>query len=252
MDILGLSKISPDQVILWRWHFVVINATLVYTWLVMVLLVGFSWLVTRHLSSEIRVSRWQNLLEVLVSAIRSHIAEVSQEDPDCYLHFIGTIFLFIALCNILVIVPGYVAPTASLTTTVALAISVFIAVPLFGISRQGLLNYLKAYFQPTFLFFPFHVMGEFSRTLALAVRLFGNIMSGDKVVAILLAVTPLFFPIIMHALGLLIGLVQAYIFSILALVYIVSATQSHEKRGKSDFPEPQAVSSDLSTMPKSR
>lgn len=250
MDILGLSKISPDQVILWQWHFVVINATLVYTWLVMALLVGLSWLVTRHLSSELRVSRWQSLLEVVVSAVRSQIAEISQEDPDRYLPFIGTIFLFIGLSNILVIVPGYVAPTASLTTTAALAISVFIAVPLFGISRQGFLNYLKEYFQPTFIFFPFHVMGELSRTLALAVRLFGNIMSGDKVVAILLAVTPLFFPMIMHALGLLIGLVQAYIFSILAMVYIASATQSHEKKEKRDFPEPQAAAQDSTVVPK--
>jgi len=87
-------------------------------------------------------------------------------------------------------------------------------------------------------------MGELSRTLALAVRLFGNIMSGDKVVAILLAVTPLFFLLIMHALGLLIGLVQAYIFSILAMVYIASATQSHEKKEKKDQPEPQAVARD--------
>jgi F-type H+-transporting ATPase subunit a len=234
MDILGLSKISPDQLILWQWHFVVINATLVYTWLVMALLVGGSWLVTRHLSSELRVSRWQSLLEVLVSVMRSQIAEVSQEDPDLYLPYIGTIFLFISLSNLLVIVPGYVAPTASLMTTAALALSVFVAVPLYGIRRQGLLNYLKEYFQPTFIFFPFHIMGEFSRTLALAVRLFGNIMSGDKVVAILLAVTPLFFPIVMHALGLLIGLVQAYIFSILAMVYIASAIQSHEKKEEGD------------------
>ncbi|OPY89139.1 MAG: ATP synthase subunit a [Syntrophus sp. PtaU1.Bin208] len=249
MDILGLSRISPDEVILWRWHVVVLNATLIYTWLVMILLVGLSWLVTRRLSTELQVSRWQNLLEILVSFIRSHIEEISQEDPDRYLPFIGTLFLFIALSNLLVIVPGYVAPTASLTTTAALAIAVFIAVPLFGIARRGLWNYLKAYFQPTFLFFPFHVLGEFSRTLALAVRLFGNIMSGDKVVAILLAVTPLFFPMIMHALGLLIGLVQAYIFSILALVYIVSATQSHEKEGKSNFPEPQAVPKDSKVLP---
>jgi len=249
MDILGLSKISPDQVILWQWHFVVINATLIYTWLVMILLVGLSWLVTRHLSTDLKVSRWQNLLEVLVSTMRSQIAEISQDDPDHYLSFIGTLFLFIGLSNILVIVPGYVAPTASLTTTAALAISVFVAVPLFGISRQGLVNYLKEYVQPTFIFFPFHVMGEFSRTLALAVRLFGNIMSGDKVVAILLAVTPLFFPVIMHALGLLIGLVQAYIFSILAMVYIASATQTQKKKEKRDFPGPQAVAQDSKGLP---
>ncbi len=246
MDILGLSKISPDQVILWQWHFVVINATLLYTWLVMALLVGLAWLATRKLSSELRVSRWQSLLEVVVSAMRTQIAEISQGDSDRYLPFIGTLFLFIALSNILVIVPGYVAPTASLTTTAALAISVFVAVPLFGISRQGLADYVKEYFQPTFIFFPFHVMGEFSRTLALAVRLFGNIMSGDKVVAILLAVTPLFFPVIMHALGLLIGLVQAYIFSILAMVYIASATQAQKKQGKEDFSKRQAGAQDSS------
>ncbi len=247
MDILGLTKISPDQVILWQWHFVVLNATLIYTWLVMVLLVGLSWLVTRHLSTELRVSRWQSMLEVLVSAMRTQIAEISQEDPDRYLPFIGTIFLFIGLSNILVIVPGYVAPTASLMTTAALALSVFFAVPLFGISRQGLFNYLKEYFQPTVFFFPFHVMGELSRTLALAVRLFGNIMSGDKVVAILLAVTPLFFPMIMHILGLLIGLVQAYIFSVLAMVYIASAIQSHEKKEKGGPSGLQAVAQEPSS-----
>jgi F-type H+-transporting ATPase subunit a len=126
-------------------------------------------------------------------------------------------------------VPGYVAPTSSLTTTAALAICVFIAVPLYGITKRGLLGYLKEYFQPTFIFFPFHVMGELTRTLALAIRLFGNIMSHDKVIGILLAITPLFFPIVMHGLGLLIGMVQAYIFAILAMVYIASATQVHEQ-----------------------
>jgi F-type H+-transporting ATPase subunit a len=92
------------------------------------------------------------------------------------------------------------------------------------------MGYFREYFQPTFIFFPFHVMGELTRTLALAIRLFGNIMSHDKVIAILLAVTPLFFPVVMHALGLLIGMVQAYIFSILAMVYIASATQAHEEK----------------------
>ena len=142
MDILGLSKISPDQVILWQWHFVVINATLVYTWLVMVLLVVGSWLVTRNLSSAMRFSKWQHFLEVVVTGIRNEIDGISKGGGDHYMPFIGTLFLFIALSNVLVIVPGYVAPTASLTTTAALAISVFVAVPIFGISKQGLINYL--------------------------------------------------------------------------------------------------------------
>lgn len=229
MEILRLNQISPDQLILWQWWFVQINATMIFTWVIMALLLFFSWLATHRLSTDIHITRWQNLLEVIVSTIRDQIKEISQDNPDHYLAFIGTLFLFIGLSNLLAVIPGYVAPTSSLTTTAALAICVFIAVPLYGITKRGLLAYLKEYFQPTFIFFPFHVMGEFTRTLALSIRLFGNIMSHDKVIGILLAVTPLFFPIVMNALGLLIGMVQAYIFAILAMVYIASATQAHEQ-----------------------
>jgi F-type H+-transporting ATPase subunit a len=229
MEILRLNQISPDQLILWQLGFAKITATLLYTWFIMALLIIGSWLVTRKISEDIHITRWQNLLEVIVSTIRGQIMEITKDNPDHYLAFIGTLFLFIGLSNLLLIVPGYVAPTSSLTTTAALAICVFIAVPLYGITKRGLLGYLKEYFQPTFIFFPFHVMGELTRTLALAIRLFGNIMSHDKVIGILLAITPLFFPIVMHALGLLIGMVQAYIFAILAMVYIASATQAHEQ-----------------------
>jgi F-type H+-transporting ATPase subunit a len=229
MEILKSNQISPDQILIWEWWFIKLNATILYTWLIMAILVISSWLVTRKITSDIHISRSQNFLESVVSTLRDQIREVSQDEPGQYLAFIGTLFLFICLSNLLTIVPGYIAPTASLTTTAALAISVFFAVPLYGITKQGVWHYFKEYFQPTFIFFPFHVMGEISRTLALAIRLFGNIMSHDKVIGILLAVTPLFFPIIMQALGLLIGLVQAYIFAILAMVYIASASQTHEK-----------------------
>jgi len=229
MEIMRLDMISPDQVILWKWGLITINATLLYTWLVMGILVITSWLVTRRITPAMKFSRWQNFLEVIVGGMRSQIQEVIQDDSGIYLPFIGTLFLFIATSNLFFIVPGYIAPTSSYTTTGALAICVFFAVPIYGISKQGIWNYLKEYFQPTFIFFPFHVMGELSRTLALTVRLFGNIMSGDKVVAILLSITPLFFPIVMQLLGLLTGLVQAYIFSVLAMVYIASAIGAHEK-----------------------
>jgi F-type H+-transporting ATPase subunit a len=235
MEILRLNQISPDQVILLQWGFVHVTATLAYTWLIMGILISLALLVGRKATSDVRISRWQNLLEVVIGGIREQIHEVSQDDPDHYMAFIGTLFLFIGLSNLLLIVPGYVAPTSSLTTTSALAVTVFLAVPIYGISRNRL-GYFKEYFQPTFIFFPFHVMGELTRTLALAIRLFGNIMSHDKVIAILLAVTPLFFPIVMHALGLLIGMVQAYIFSILAMVYIASATQVHEEKATKDKP----------------
>lgn len=234
MEIMQMSQISPDQVILWQWGFITINATLIYTWIIMAILVTGSWLVTKNLSREIRFSRWQNLLEVIVSGVSNEIREIVQEGEKSYLPMIATLFLFIGLSNILAILPGfiYIAPTSSITTTAALAISVFIAVPIYGISKQGFIEYIKEYFRPTFIFFPFHVMGEFSRTLALAVRLFGNIMSHEKIIAILLAVTPLFFPAVMGAMGLLLGVIQAYIFSVLTMVYIASATQAHEETHK--------------------
>jgi F-type H+-transporting ATPase subunit a len=230
MEVVAIHQISPDQVVLFQWHWVVVNATLVYTWLIMALLVVGSALVTRRLSAERPIPRWQNLVEAILSGVRAELREIARDDADHYLAFIGTLFLFILTANLLTVVPGYVAPTSSLTTTAALAVLVFLAVPLFGIAKLGLREYLKEYFRPNLLFFPFHVMGEFSRTLALAVRLFGNLMSHEKVITILLAVTPLFFPVVMQALGLLIGLIQAYIFSILAMVYIASACQAHQEQ----------------------
>jgi F-type H+-transporting ATPase subunit a len=228
MEVIAINQISPDQVIFFVWHFITINATMVYTWLIMAILVIGSIAITRNLSSERTMSRWQNLMEIIVGTIRSEIRDIVKEGVDSYFPFIGTLFLFILLSNLLSFIPGYVAPTSSLTTTSALAMLVFFAVPIYGITKQGIIEYLKEYFRPNFIFFPFHIMGEISRTLALAVRLFGNMMSHEKVIAILLAVTPLFFPVVMQALGLLIGLIQAYIFVVLAMVYIASATQSHE------------------------
>jgi len=130
------------------------------------------------------------------------------------------------ICNLLSVVPGWYTPTGSFSTTTALAICVFLAVPIYGVQKLGLLGYLKQYLRPTPLMAPFNIIGELSRTLALAVRLFGNVMSGGKIAAILLAITPLFVPVVMHALGLLTGVIQAYIFAILAMVYIASATKA--------------------------
>ncbi len=190
------------------------------------LLLGIgSWLVTRHLSTDIHLSRWQNLLEVLVSGLRDQIQQVSGQKTDRYLPFIGTLFIFIATSDFLEIVPGFRPPTSSLSTTAALAMCVFFAVPLFGIQQEGISGYLKHYFEPTPIMFPFLLISEFSRTLALAVRLFGNVMSGGMIVTILLSITPLFFPIVMQALSLLMGVIQAYIFAILAIVYIASGME---------------------------
>jgi F-type H+-transporting ATPase subunit a len=226
--------ITPDSVVFWQWGMLSLNATIVFTWLVMALLTLASWLVTRRLATGTEMSRWQNLLEVLVTGIRDQIRQVSHQDPGRYLPFVGTLFLFIAAANLLNVVPGYLAPTGSLSTTTALAICVFVAVPLYGIVSEGPLHYLRHYVQPTWLMLPFNVVGEVSRTIALAVRLYGNIMSGTVIVAILLSLTPYLFPIVMQLLGLLTGMIQAYIFAVLAMVYIASATSAH--RGEQDPP----------------
>lgn len=227
---MDIQNLSPDEVVFWSWRFVSINATIVFTWAVMALLVLVSVLVTRRLTSDIYLSRWQNLLETIVSGMRNQIREISGgQDPSPYLAFVGTLFLFLVLSNFLAVVPGFESPAASLSTTAGLAICVFVAVPVYGIRKKGLGGYLRHYIEPTIFMLPFNIMGELSRTLALAVRLFGNVMSGGKIVAILLALVPLFFPIVMQALGLLTGLIQAYIFPVLAMVYIASATRARQE-----------------------
>lgn len=211
-----------------------LNLTIVTTWALMILLVVGAWLITRNLKAEIKTTRWQNVLEMLVLMIRDQIKEVGLKKPEKYMGFIGTLFLFIAVSNLLTIVPWYEAPTASLSTTTALAISVFIAVPVFGIVEGGVKNYLRSYLQPNFIMLPFNIISEISRTLALAVRLFGNIMSGGLIATVLISIVPFFFPMIMSALGLLTGMIQAYIFAILATVYIAAATQDVERRETGD------------------
>ena len=225
-------KLSPDQTVFWQYGFININLTIVTTWAIMLLLVVSSRLITRELKTDIHISRWQCILEMIVTTINEEIKEIGLSHPEQYIGFIGTLFLFIATANICIIFPWYDAPTGSLSTTTALAICVFLAVPFFGIEKRGILNYLKTFVEPTFIMLPFNVISEVSRTLALAVRLFGNIMSGGMIVAILLGIAPFIFPIVMKALGLLTGMVQAYIFSILATVYIAAVVQKAKQKDK--------------------
>lgn len=226
--------LSPDVVIYWQLGFVKINATIAFTWALMLLLTLGSMLITRNISTNLQRSRWQNFLEIIVTGIETQIEEVGLQQAKKYLFFLGTLFLFLVSASIFTIVPGYEPPTASLSTTAALALSVFIAVPMFGIAQQGVVNYLKSYMAPTMIMLPFNIISELSRTLALAVRLFGNMMSGAMIIGILLTITPFIFPIVMTALGLLTGIVQAYIFTILAAVYIAAATQTRQPDNRSD------------------
>ncbi len=222
----GEVRLTPDELILFHVGPIPVNATIVFTWLTMLLLIVVALMVRRRLTSEVEISPAQNMLEIIVGGMRDQIRELAGEGPDQFLPFVGTLFLFIATCNLLAVVPGYQAPTSSLSTTFALALCVFVSVPIYGISKRGLLGYLGQYVRPTPVMLPFHVIGEVSRTIALAIRLFGNVMAGALIAAILLKIAPIVLPTVMQALSLLTGLVQAYIFAVLAMVYIASATRA--------------------------
>ena len=217
-------QMTPDEVIVFSAWGLKFNSTIVNTWIVMALLVGVSMVVTRNLRADVPPDRWRTALEVIVKTIQGQIEEITQKSARHVMYFAGTLFLFIALSNLMLVIPGFMPPTSSLSTTVALALSVLVAVPLFGISSKGLGRYLKAYIEPSIVMLPFNIIGEFSRGISLAIRLYGNVMSGGVIAAILLGVAPFFFPVVMDMLGLLTGLIQAYIFAILATVYISSAT----------------------------
>jgi len=217
-------NLSSDQQIFWQHGFVKLNGTIVTTWAMMIAMSIASKLGTRRLATEGAISRWRGLLEIVVTAIEKQIQDNGLKQPKKYVAFLGTLFLFVATSSLCTVIPGFQPPTGSLSTTAALALCVFVAVPLFGIKEQGLGGYLMTYTRPTIVMLPFNIISELSRTLALAVRLFGNMMSGVMIVGILLTITPFLFPIMMTSLGLLTGMVQAYIFSILAAVYIAAAT----------------------------
>ena len=223
-------NISTDHLIFGRWQWANLNATIVYTWFVMLILVLGSWLITRRLTIKPPVSLWQITLEIIIKQIQLQIEEATGQKAEQLLPFIGTLFLFIATANLLTVFPGFESPVGSLSTTTALALCVFVAVPFYGIKNIGIRNYLKNYLQPTPLMLPFNLIGEVSRTVSLAIRLFGNIMSTSLLVAILLSIVPLFFPAVMILFGLLVGEIQAYVFTILAMVYIASGMSIHKDK----------------------
>ncbi len=219
-----MMQLTPDDIVVFTLAGWKVNATIVNTWVVMALLVGISMVITRKLRADVPPNRWRTALEVIVKLIQGQIEEVTRNSARHVMYFAGTLFLFIALSNLMLVIPGFSPPTSSLSTTVALTLSVLVAVPMFGIASGGVGRYLKTFVEPSVIMLPFNIIGEFSRSISLAIRLYGNVMSGAVIAAILLTVAPFFFPVVMDMLGLLTGMIQAYIFAILATVYISSAT----------------------------
>lgn len=198
-----------------------IHEPVVTTWLVIALLVGGSALTTRRLATL--PGRWQALVETVVSGIESQIADVIPDDTRRYVPLIGTLFLYLATANLISALPGVNPPTGHIETPAALAIIVFGAVHWYGVRARGLKRHLGAYLKPSVVMLPLNIVSEITRTFALMIRLFGNVMSGHFVVGIIVALAGLFVPIPFIALEILTGLIQAYIFSVLATVFIGAA-----------------------------
>ena len=222
-------NIDPSEIVYFEWGYVRITATLVFAWITTAVLVIGAFFLTRNLSSDAKISRKQNAVEALFTMIHGQISEISQGSSDKILPFAGTLFLFILASVLLSLIPGFMSPSGSLNTTIALALCVFFAVPFYGISSQGLKGYLKDYLKPTWVMLPFNIISEISRAVSMAIRLYGNVMSSSIIVGILVTIVPLLFPVALQLLGLLTGVIQAYIFAVLAVVYISAAIRNKER-----------------------
>lgn len=205
-----------------------ITDTVLSTWGLMLVLVLFSAVFTRRLRSD-SPSKIQVLLESTVSLIENLIADILPGQARKLVPFIGTLWLFLVFANLLGLVPGLHSPTGNLSITAALAIVVFLSVHWYGIQHDGLKNYLRHYLSPTPLMLPFHLISEITRTLALAIRLFGNIASLEMAALLVLLVAGFLVPVPLLLLHVIEALVQAYIFGMLALVYIAGGIQSQQQ-----------------------
>ena len=204
--------------VLFHLGFIPISGTVATTWALMIVLTVCCWIATR--SFQVQPGNWQAIIESVVQGIEEQIQGILGRDPSPFLPLLGTLFIFLVTANLSGIVPGVRAPTASIETPAALSTIVFLSVHFYGIRIQGLLPYLKGYLEPNPIMLPLNILSEITRSFSLAMRLFGNIMSDELVIAIILALAGLFVPIPFMAFAILVGLVQAYIFSVLAAVYI--------------------------------
>jgi F-type H+-transporting ATPase subunit a len=196
------------------------------TWAIMAVLAGGCWLATRRLA--LRPGRLQAALELLVTGIQDQIAEATQAEPRPFLPLLGTLFVYLAVANTVGLIPGVQPPTGALETPAALALIVFLAVHAYGIARRGPWGYLRSFARPTVLMIPFNILSQLTRTFSLMVRLFGNVMSGEFTIAVVLGLAGLLVPLPLMVLELLVGLVQAYIFAVLAAVFVGAAAGTVE------------------------
>ena len=220
-----------------RIGFVSISAPVVTTWIIMIAIVGGAWWAQRRLA--LIPTKFQVLLELLVTSLDDQIRDTMQTDPAPYRPLIGTLFVIILVCNWSGMIPGVEPPTAHLETDAALAAVVLGSSIVCGIRERGMVRYLATFAEPTWIMIPLNLIEQITRTFSLVVRLFGNVMSGVFVIGIVLSLAGLLVPIPLMALDLLTGAVQAYIFTVLAAVFIGAAlgdrgeTAPHPRQGAS-------------------
>jgi len=216
---MDTNPLAPD--ILFSLGPVPISRAVVTTWVIMTLLVSVSWLGVRR--AQVHAGALQTVLEIVVETLEKQIKEIIRRDPWPYLPLLGTLFIFLVVANLSAVIPGAKPPTGHIETPAALAAIVFLSVHFFGIRSLGTEAYLKRYIKPNPILLPLNVLSELTRTFSLMIRLFGNMMSHEFVLAIVVFLAGLLLPIPFMLLGIMIGIIQAYIFTVLAAVFIGAA-----------------------------
>ena len=200
---------------------VAITRPVVTTWIIVLVLMVTCFLVTRRLKP--RPDRRQAVLEMMVTGLEQQITDVIRKDARPYLAMLGTLFIYLVAANLCGVLPGVEAPTSKVETPAALALIVFLSVHYFGVRARGVRGYLATFAEPRLIMLPLNILSDVTRTFSLTVRLFGNVMSGEFVIALVVGLAGLFVPIPLMVLEILVGLVQAYIFTVLATVFIGAA-----------------------------
>jgi len=201
-----------------------VTDTVIITWIVMILITGVCYVLTRRLS--VKPSSYQEVLEATFEAIEKTVKEVVPVNPLMVVPILGTFWIFIGFSNLIGLLPGFKTPTADINTTFAFAVISYSMTHVFGIRTEGIRGYLAHYKEPSWLLLPFHFIAEVTRTIALSVRLFGNMLSGDMIAVILIGIVGLLVPVPFYLLHVVIGIIQAYIFGILTLVFIAGVIQT--------------------------
>ncbi|MGC1678468.1 MAG: F0F1 ATP synthase subunit A [Candidatus Binataceae bacterium] len=222
-----MSRSPLEAIIVFHFGSVPITGPVVTTWVLIAVLAIACRFATRRL--RVLPNSLQAMIETLVSAIEEQVRGIVNRDPAPFVPLLGSLFVFLVVANLSGVLPGVRAPTAVIETPAALAVIVFFSVHIFGVRQNGLGGYLKGYLKPNPLLLPLNILSEFTRSFSLMMRLFGNIMSDELVIAIVVALAGLLVPIPFMAFEILVGLVQAYIFTVLAAVYIGGAVGSIEK-----------------------